>query len=364
MPRATIHARPFGTTPTGEEVALWRLTSPSGAYAEILTYGGILHALGVPDATGRTENVVLSLPSLDQYAEKSPYVGALIGRYANRIAHGRFTLDGTPHDVPANDRGHALHGGPAGFDARVWDAHPHTAGDTVELRLRLHSPHGDMGFPGALDVTATYSLDADGTLALDCTATTDRPTVLSLSNHAYFNLAADGGDILDHTLQVDGDAYLPVDATGIPLGPIAPVSGTPFDLTAPRTLRTGVLAADDVQIRDARGYDHCWVLGSRESAAPRRAARLSTPDGARTMEVWTTAPGLQVYTANQLDGTLTDPSGRPLGRHGAVCLETQHLPDAPNRPAYPSPVLRPGTTGHRRTEFRFPRPASPTPAAD
>ncbi|MFF8837654.1 aldose epimerase family protein [Streptomyces sp. NPDC015130] len=363
MPRPTIHSRPFGTTPTGEEVTLWRLESPSGTYAEILTYGGILHALGVPNATGRTENVVLSLPSLDQYAEKGPYLGALIGRYANRIAHGRFTLDGTPHAVPVNDRGHALHGGPAGFDARVWEAAPHTEDDTVELRLRLHSPHGDMGFPGALDVTATYSLDAHGTLALDCTATTDRPTVFSLSNHAYFNLAADGGNILDHTLQVDGDTYLPVDATGIPLGPITSVAGTPFDLTAPRTLRTGVLADDD-QIRGAQGYDHCWVLASDESAAPRRAARLTTPDGARTMEVWTTAPGLQVYTANHLDGTLTGPTGHPLGRHGAVCLETQHLPDAPNRPAYPSAVLRPGTTGHRRTEFRFPRPAVRTPAAD
>ncbi|MEV4937222.1 aldose epimerase family protein [Streptomyces zaomyceticus] len=358
MPRPTVRNRPFGTTPTGEEVTLWRLESPSGAYAEILTYGGILHALGVPDATGRIGNVVLSLPSIDQYAEKSPYLGALIGRYANRIAHGRFTLDGTEHAIPVNDRGHTLHGGPEGFDARVWEATAHTDGDTAVLRLRLLSPDGDMGFPGTLDVTATYSLDAHGTLALDCTATTDRPTVVSLSNHAYFNLAADGGDVLDHTLQIDGDGYLPVDPEGIPLGPVAAVKGTPFDLTAPRRLSLGVHADDD-EIRGAGGYDHCWVLSRGESGEPRRAARLTSVDGGRVMEVWTTAPGLQVYTANQLDGTLGDPAGRPLRRHGAVCLETQHLPDAPNRPEYPSPVLRPGETGRRRTEFRFPRPEAP-----
>ncbi|MFE5794866.1 aldose epimerase family protein [Streptomyces sp. NPDC056503] len=353
MPRPTVRSRPFGTTPRGEEAELWRLESPSGAYAEILTYGGILHALGVPDPAGRTGNVVLSLPSLDRYAEKSPYLGALVGRYANRIAHGRFTLDGTRHAIPVNDRGHALHGGPGGFDTRVWEATADADADTATLRLRLRSPDGDMGFPGTLDVTATYSLDAHGTLALDCTATTDRPTVVSLSNHAYFNLAADGGDVLDHTLRVDGGGYLPVGPTGIPLGPVVPVAGTPFDLTAPRRLRDGVLA-DDAQVREAGGYDHCWVLAGRESDAPRRAARLASPDGGRVMEVWTTAPGLQVYTANQLDGTLTDPAGRPLRRHGGVCLETQHLPDAPNRPEYPSPVLRPGTPARRRTEFRFP----------
>ncbi|KOX25495.1 MULTISPECIES: aldose epimerase family protein [unclassified Streptomyces] len=357
MPRPTVRHRPFGTTPEGEDVALWRLDSPSGVYAEILTYGGVLHALGVPDTTGRTGNVVLSLPSLDRYAEKGPYLGALIGRYANRVAHGRFTLGGAVHEIPVNDRGHALHGGPGGFDGRVWEAEPFTDGDTAGLRLRLHSPDGDMGFPGALDVTAVYALDAAGTLALDCAATTDRTTVVNLSHHAYFNLAADGGHVLDHTLGVDGAGYLPVDPDGIPLGPVADVAGTPFDLTSPRRLGDGVLAGGDEQVRRAGGYDHCWALSggeAGETAAPRRAARLAAPGGTRAMEVWTTAPGLQVYTANQLDGTLTDPGGRPLSRHGAVCLEPQHFPDAPNRPAYPSAVLEPGTTGRRRTEFRFP----------
>ncbi|MFF2777477.1 aldose epimerase family protein [Streptomyces sp. NPDC058052] len=359
MPRPAIRHRPFGTTPSGEDVSLWHLASPSGAYAEILTYGGILHALGVPDVRGRTDNVVLSLGTLDQYAEKSPYLGALIGRYANRIAHGRFTLDGVTHHVPANDRGHALHGGPEGFDTRVWRAAPLVDGDTAALRLTLRSPDGDMGFPGNLDVTATYALDGAGTLSVDFAATTDRATVVSLTSHAYFNLAADGRDVLDHTLQTDATGYLPVDATGIPLGPPADPAGTPFDLTTPRRLRDTVLAPADEQLRRAGGYDHCWTLAGAESPAPRRAARLTAPGGTRVMEVWTTAPGLQIYTANQLDGTLTDPEGRPLLRHGAVCLETQHYPDAPNRPAYPTPVLRPGTTARRRTEFRFPSPATP-----
>jgi aldose 1-epimerase len=353
MPRPAIRHRPFGTTPAGEKVTLWHLASPSGAYAEILTYGGILHALGVPDARGRTENVVLSLASLDQYAEKSPYIGALIGRYANRIAHGGFALDGVTHRVPANDRGHALHGGPEGFDTRVWQATPLVDGDTAALRLTLRSPDGDMGFPGTLHVTATYALDAAGTLSLDCAATTDRPTVASLTSHAYFNLTADGGDVLDHTLQVDATGYLPVDPSGIPLGPVVDPAGTPFDLAAPRRLGDAVLDPDDEQIRLAGGYDHCWTLADAESRELRRAARLTASGTTRVMEVWTTAPGLQVYTANQLDGTLTDPAGRPLVRHGAVCLEAQHFPDAPNRPDYPTPVLRPGATARRRTEFRF-----------
>ncbi|MCB8906959.1 MULTISPECIES: aldose epimerase family protein [unclassified Streptomyces] len=352
MLRPTVRHRPFGTAPSGEEVGLWRLESTSGVYAEILTYGGVLHSLGVPDTEGGTADVVLSLTSVDQYAEKGPYLGALIGRYANRIAHGRFTLDGTTHHVPPNDRGHALHGGPEGFDTRVWDARPLTDGDTAALRLSLHSPDGDMGFPGALDVAVTYSLDSVGTLSIDCTATTDRPTVVSLTNHAYFNLAG-AGDVLDHTLQVDSAAYLPVDDDGIPLGPLQDVTGTPFDLTSPRLLGDCVRSADE-QISRAGGYDHCWALSGREPGPLMYAARLTAPGETRVMEVWTTAPGVQVYTANHLDGSLTDGTGRAHERHGAVCLETQHYPDAPNRPEYPSAVVRPGTTAHRRTEFRFP----------
>ncbi|MFJ3583314.1 aldose epimerase family protein [Streptomyces sp. NPDC090127] len=351
-PRPAVRHRPFGTAPSGEDVGLWRLESPSGVYAEILTYGGVLHALGVPDTRGETANVVLSLPTVEEYAEKGPYLGALIGRYANRIAHGRFTLDGTTYRVPRNDRGHALHGGPGGFDTKVWAAEPVLEAETAALRLTLRSPDGDMGFPGALDVTVTYALDTAGTLSVVCAATTDRPTVVSLTHHAYFNLAA-AGDVLGHTLRVDAPAYLPVDADGIPLGPLHEVADTPFDLTSPRLLGSCVEAADE-QIVQAGGYDHCWALSTQGPGPLRPAARLAAPAESRVMEVWTTAPGLQVYTANQLDGSLSDGADRSLERHGAVCLETQHFPDAPNRADYPSPVLRPGATAHRRTEFRFP----------
>ncbi|MFD7446357.1 aldose epimerase family protein [Streptomyces sp. NPDC059909] len=362
MPRPTVHHRPFGTAPSGQDVDLWRLESGSGVHAEIITYGGILHALGVPDTAGDTASVVLSLASVDQYAEKSSYFGALIGRYANRIAHGRFTLDGATYHIPVNDRGHALHGGPEGFDTKVWQATSAADGDSTAVRLTLHSPDGDMGFPGALDMTVTYALDVSGTLSVEYTTVTDRPTVVNATNHAYFNLAG-GGDILGHTLQVDAPAYLPVGTDGIPYGPIADVTGTAFDLTSPQLLGDRLLAADD-QVRQAEGYDHCWVLAAEDDGELRRAARLIAPAATRVMEVWTTEPGVQVYTANQLDGTLMDGAGRSHGRHSAVCLETQHFPDTPNRPDFPSTVLRPGTTGYSRTEFRFPHLAGAAKPAE
>ncbi|MFF3468115.1 aldose epimerase family protein [Streptomyces sp. NPDC002619] len=356
--RPALQRGPFGTAPSGEDVDLWHLASDAGVTAEVLTYGGILHALTVPDLAGEAGSVVLSLGSVDQYAEKSPYFGAIVGRYANRIARGRFVLDGAEHRVPANDRGHALHGGPEGFDKRMWQAEPLPDEGPATLRLSLRSPDGDMGFPGALDVTTVYSLDGAGTLAVDYTATTDRPTVVNLSQHAYFNLAG-RGDVLDHTLQVDADAYLPISAEGIPLGPAAPVAGTAFDLTSGRRLGD-VLDQPHPQLAAAGGgYDHCWLLrGDAPRGELRRAARLTAPSARRVMEVWTTEPGLQVYTGNQLDGSLTGHDGDPHPLHGAVCLETQHLPDSPNRPDYPTTVLRPGQVLCSRTEFRFPHLAA------
>ncbi|MCX0242459.1 aldose epimerase family protein [Streptomyces drozdowiczii] len=357
MPRPTVHSKPFGAHGS-TDVDIWTLDSGTGVRAEILTYGGILHRLTVPDTAGTPASVVRSLPALDDYTGKNPFFGALVGRYANRIAHGRFTLDGTEHQVPTTDRGHALHGGPDGFHTRIWRAEGTATDEAAVLRLTLHSPDGDMGFPGALDVTVTYTLDAAGTLALDYAATTDRATVVSLTNHAYFDLTA-RGDILGHTLQVDAGHYLPVDEEGIPEGPAAPVAATPFDLTAPQTLADRI-ALPDEQLRRAGGFDHCWVLdGADAPAAPRRAARLTAPGGGRVMEVWTTEPGIQVYTANQLDGTLADPDGGHHERHSAVCLETQHLPDSPNRPDHPSTVLRPGEHLRSRTEYRFPHLAAP-----
>lgn len=347
-------AEPFGRTSAGEPVDVWRLTSPSGVAARILTFGGILHALDVPDREGRPASVVLALSEVKEYEDLSPYFGALIGRYANRIAQGRFVLDGTRYEVPVNDRGHALHGGPEGFHRRVWAAEALPGA----LRLSLRSPDGDMGFPGELLVTATYTLAADGALALDFEARTNRPTIINLTNHAYFNLAGAGhGDGTDgiarHELRIDADRFLPVTDGSIPLGPQREVAGTAFDFTSSRVIGPG-LTDPDPQIAAADGYDHCYVLRPAAGAAPRTAAVLHDPGSGRTMEVRTTEPGLQLYTGNFLDGSLSGTDGRPHARYGGVCLETQHLPDSPNRPEYPSTTLRPGEVFRTRTEWVFP----------
>ncbi|MFF1873646.1 aldose epimerase family protein [Kitasatospora herbaricolor] len=359
MPQPVPHREPFGRTPDGRPVDLWRLESASGVSAEILTYGGVLHRLSVPDTAGRSRSVVLSLPDVPAYAARSPYFGALVGRFANRIAGGRFSIDGRPYRVPANDHGHALHGGPEGFHSRLWQAEP--AGDRAEVELSLLSPDGDMGFPGALSVRARYALDEAGTLSVTFEALCDRPTVVNLTNHAYFNLGGAGsGDVLGHLVEVDGDEFLPVAPDAIPFGPPQAVAGTPFDLTRARPVGEA-LAVEDQQVKNAGGFDHCWVLRpAAEPGALRPAARLSDPVSGRALEVWTTEPGLQVYTANQLDGTLADADGHHHPRHGGICLETQHLPDSPNRPEYPSTVLRPGERFTSRTEFRFPHlPTAP-----
>lgn len=363
MPRPSLVSTAFGAAPDGTPVERWILDSGRGIRAAVLTYGAILHELRVPDTEGCLDNVVLNLPTVAGYADLSPYFGAVVGRYANRIAYGRFTLDGRNHQLLVNDRGHALHGGPEGFHRRVWRAHPGAsagAGDAVSLRLSLHSQHHDMGFPGTLDVCVTYTLDARGTLRLDYTARTDRATVVNLTNHAYFNLAGAGsGDVLAHQLALDSTAYLPVTAEAIPYGPTTPTAETPFHFAIPRPIGARI-EEDDPQLRNAEGYDHCWVL--TPAATPgvlRRAARLAEPDSDRRLEVWTTEPGIQIYTGNSLDGSLSGTDGKRYERHGAVCLETQHFPDSPNHSDYPSTVLRPGALFRSSTEFRFPHLADP-----
>ena len=357
MPRARLSRSPFGTAPGGRQVHRWTLDSGSGVRAEVLTFGGVLHRLRVPDPAGRADDIVLGLPAVEDYAAAGAYFGALVGRYANRIAHGRFTLDGQVHRIPVNDRGHALHGGPDGFHRRVWDSGPgdDDGAEAASLRLELHSPDGDMGFPGALDVTVGYRLDRSGTLSVDFEARTDRPTVVNLTNHSYFNLAGAGrGDVLRHTLAVNAAAYLPVTAEAIPLGPPAPTAGTPFDFARPHPIGDRI-ADEDGQLTDAGGYDHCWVLAPADRpGALRPAARLADPGSGRRMDVWTTEPGIQVYTGNALDGSFSGADDKPHERHAAVCLETQHFPDSPNRREYPGTVLRPGGRFHSRTEFRFP----------
>ncbi|WP_030263765.1 aldose epimerase family protein [Streptomyces sp. NRRL B-24484] len=345
----TVRQDAYGTTPDGRAVHAWTLEATGGLRATVLTLGASLAALTAPAPHASPGPVVLGLPSLRVRAGEHPYLGPVVGRYANRIAHGRFTLDGTDHRVPVNDRGHALHGGPDGFHRRVWRAAPTDDGAGVELSL--HSPHGDMGFPGALDLTATYRLAAPGTLAIDYRAVTDRPTVVNPTNHAYFNLAGQG-TVHDHLLELSADHYLPVTAEGIPYGPPEPVAGTPFDFGRPVRLG-GRIADGHPQVRAADGLDHCWVLRGAGAGELRHAATLAEPSAGRRMEVWTTEPGVQVYTGNNLDGTLPGADGRPLPQHAGICLETQHLPDSPNRPEYPSTVLRPGREFRSRTEFRF-----------
>lgn len=340
----TVTRRPFGAAPDGTPVDRWVVEAPGGsrvAGIAVLTYGGILHACRVPDQDGVLGDVVLALPSVGAYAEDTAYLGALVGRYANRIAHARFPLDGTEFRLPANEGTTTLHGGPDGFHRRVWAATGFADGDRAGVVLRLRSPDGDMGFPGDLDVEVTYSLDRNGVLGIAYEATTDRPTVVNLTNHAYWNLAA-GGPVDGHELTVDADAYLPVDAASIPLGPPAPTSGTPFALGGKLV---DALRDPHAHITAAKGIDHCYVPRGGRTAEPRPVARLTDPGSGRVMETWTTEPGIQVYTANHL--------GPPFGPHAAVCLETQNFPDAPNRPAYPSAVLRPGEVFRSVTEYRF-----------
>ncbi|SEL17377.1 aldose epimerase family protein [Streptacidiphilus jiangxiensis] len=360
MPQPRLTRAPFGALPDGTTVARWTLDSGTGVRAEVLEYGGVLHRLEVPDLSGRADSVVLGLADLAAYRADSAYLGALVGRYANRIAHGQFTLDGRAHQVPVNDRGHALHGGPDGFNRRVWRATPRPGPYAAALRLDLRSPDGDMGFPGTLDVTAVYTLDRHGTLRLELTSRTDRATPVNLTHHAYFHLGGPGrGDVLAHRLAVDADTYLPVNAEAIPLGEFATIAGTAFDFRSPRPVGE-CLDADDPQLLAAGGYDHCFVLTPPPApGALRRAARLHEPRSGRRLEVWTTEPGLQVYSGNALDGSLRGPDGKRHERHAALCLETQQFPDAPNRPWYPDPVLRPGTSRRSTTEFRFPHLSAP-----
>ncbi|MCF2531112.1 aldose epimerase family protein [Yinghuangia soli] len=341
MSGLSVTEHPFGHAPDGTPVHRWVLRAPGGHSAAVLTYGATLQSCRIPTADAGSLETVLGLPSVEAYAADPSYLGAVVGRYANRIAHGRFVLDGSEHKLEANDGPHTLHGGPDGFHRRVWDASGIRTPDSAGVALRLRSPHGDMGFPGNLDVHVIYSLDEHGTLAVRYRAATDRPTVINLTQHAYWNLA-ESDSVSDHALTVEADMYLATDATQIPLGPLAPTAGTPFALGG----RLGeTLANSHPGIVAAGGLDHCFALRGGVSPTPRRAARLTHPPTGRALEVWTTEPGIQVYTGNFLTA--------PFDRHHAVCLETQHFPDAPNRPEYPSTVLRPEQGYASVTEYRF-----------
>jgi len=339
----------YGRTATGAEVHRISLDGPA-LRASILTFGAVIERLEAPDRSSQWANLVLGLDSLDGYLHQSPHFGAVPGRFANRIAGGRFVLDGVERRLACNDGPNALHGGPDGFGKRIW-----TIEDNSErhVTLGLISADGDAGYPGTLQVRVTYAVDGDG-LRIDYRARSDRPTVLNLTNHSYFNLAGEGsGSVLDHLLQIDADAFLPVDATSIPTGEVRPVAGTPFDFRAPMPIGRRIREADE-QVLHGLGYDHTWVL--RPASGLRPAVRLHDGASGRTLEVLTTEPGVQVYTANKLTGALSGPGGRSYRQGDAVCFETQHFPDSPNQPAFPSTVLRPGDEFASTTVFRLTAP--------
>jgi aldose 1-epimerase len=342
-----MQAEPFGTTADG--VAVTRHTLARGALrVQVLDYGGIVSRIEVPDRAGRVANVVLGAAGLAGYAASDAHFGALIGRYANRIAGGRFKLDGQTYQLPRNEGRNTMHGGPEGFDRRVWRVE---AADATSLTLAYRSPDGEQGFPGNLDVTVTYRLEDDDTLAIDYAAVTDRPTIVNLTNHSYFNLAGEGaGSALGHVVTVAADTLLETDAEQIPTGAILPVAGTPFDFRTATALGARIRAAHP-QLALAHGYDHTYVLGG--DGTLRVVARAVDPESGRCLTVATTQPGLQLYTANMLDGTVTG-SGGGLYRAGdAVCFEAQGFPDAPNHPDFPSTVLRPDAPFRATTTYRF-----------
>jgi aldose 1-epimerase len=327
-------------------VELFTLRDGQGLEVSITNYGGIVTSLRVPDGA----DVALGFASLDSYLGEHPYMGALIGRYGNRIAKGRFQLNGKTCSLFLNNGPNSLHGGKQGFDRKLWKAG--VQGNT--LRLSLLSPDGEEGYPGNLSVTVDYSLTGDGGLSISYDATSDQDTVINLTNHTYFHLGGEGsGPVLDHEVTIEADQYTPVDATLIPTGEIASVEGTPFDFRTPHAIGERIEAPHE-QIKRGGGYDHNFVLRG-PAGQLRPAARVVHPGSGRAMEVLTTEPGLQFYTGNFLDGTLTGKAGRPYGRRHGFCMETQHFPDSPNQPAFPSTVLKAGQRYTSRTIYRFSR---------
>ncbi|MFD7815540.1 aldose epimerase family protein [Streptomyces sp. NPDC059785] len=342
----------FGTLADGTKVHRWSLEN-GGTRLKVLSYGGVVQSLEIPDRRGRYRNVSLGFANIEDYVASSPYFGALIGRYGNRIAKGRFTLDGTAYQLSVNDGENSLHGGAKGFDKRVWDVEGFTSGSDVGLVLHYVSGDGEMGYPGTLRATVTYTLTRDGDWRIDYAATTDKATVVNLTSHVYWNLAGEGsGSIYDHELSIAAARYTPVDSGLIPTGELAKVAGTPFDFRRTKAVGEDIREADQ-QLLYGQGIDHNWVLDKGITARPEHIATLRDPSSGRTLKIATTEPGLQFYSGNFLDGTLVG-SGDHIYRQGdALCLETQHFPDSPNQPSFPSTVLRPGETYRTTTVHSF-----------
>jgi aldose 1-epimerase len=347
---ANIEQQVFGEIPDGRNVKLYTLTNEHGLEARIMNYGGTLVSLRAPDRNGVHADVVLGFDEFAPYLAQHPYFGSLIGRYANRIAGASFAIGGRTYRLSANDGRNHLHGGRNGFDKILWDAEPAESAEGPQLVLSHFSRAGEEGYPGNLTVRVTYTLTAQNELRLDYSASTDQTTVINLTHHSYFNLAG-AGTIHDHLLRLAAERYLPVDPELIPLGEQRSVRGTPFDFTVPRSIGSRI-SSDEGQLQLACGYDHCWVL-TDQSGACAFAAELFDPMSGRALTVFTTQPGIQVYSGNFLDGSVQGKQGRGYQRHSGLCLETQHFPDSPNQPSFPTAMLRPGETYREMTVYRF-----------
>ena len=352
----SVLARPFGKTGEGKAVNVYRLTNNRGTTLRAMNYGGIVLSLRVPDREGRFEDVVLGYNSFAEYEEESPYFGAIVGRYGNRIAEGRFKLDGETYELATNNGPNHLHGGIEGFDKKVWEARPFVDEEKgAGVVFFYTSPAGEEGYPGRLEVEVTYTLTNENEVIFDYRATTSEATPVNLTQHSYFNLAGEGGgDILDHRLLLNADRFTPVDSELIPTGELQSVAGTPLDFTEAKPIGARI-NADHPQVTYGQGYDHNFVL-NREGAEEDDlvlAARVYEPESGRVMTVYTTEPGVQFYSGNFLDGSLIGKSGAAYERRYGFALETQHFPNSPNEPSFPSTILRPGETYHTRTVYKF-----------
>jgi aldose 1-epimerase len=341
----------FGTTAEGTAVDQYTLSNAHGLEVKVITLGATVTAIRTPDRSGTLADIVLGFDDLKGYLGNSPYLGVVAGRYANRIAKGRFTLDGTTYQLATNNGPNHLHGGVKGFDKVIWSARPIDRADGPAIELTYVSPDGEEGYPGTLTTQVVYTLTDANELRIDYAATADKTTVVNLTNHSYFNLAGKG-DVLHHELMIAADRYTPIDAGLIPTGVLQPVQGTPFDFRSPTTIGARIAQADEQLVRANRGYDHNFVLNN-QSGALAVAARVTEPSSGRVLEVRTTEPGLQLYTGNFLDGTVAGKGGVKYARHAGFCLETQHYPDSPNHPAFPTTTLRPDQRYATTTVFAF-----------
>ncbi|HKG33140.1 MAG TPA: aldose epimerase family protein [Gemmatimonadales bacterium] len=349
---ATVTVAPFGRMPDGKAVEVYTLTNVRGMEVRAITYGAVIQAIRVPDRAGRLDDIALGYDSMQGYLTSSPYFGAVVGRYANRIARGRFALEGRSYRLAINNAPNHLHGGLKGYDKVLWEAQAFQRGDTVGVTFQHTSPDGDEGYPGTLRVSVSYSLNPSNELVVEYRAIADRATPVNLSQHSYFNLAGEGrGDILGHVLEINADRYTPVDSTLIPTGALASVAGTPFDFRSPTAIGARI-DQPDPQLKYGKGYDHNFVL-NRTGGALVHAVHVLEPETGRTLDIATTEPGLQFYSGNFLDGTITGKGGHRYRHRSALVLETQHFPDSPNQPSFPSTILRSGQEYRSKTVFTF-----------